>query len=114
MKSLSNPRNSILSKKRVALINRENKLLSDLEGSTTVLNKSLNKTLKRSLLVGGSLVAGYTVYKILRGKEKPSKKDKKSVDRMTHKNKSMSPVLSFIIKNGLALLVETLKNKMIK
>ncbi len=114
MKSLSDQRNSILSKKRAALINRENKFLSEIEGSTTALNHSLNKTLKRSLLIGGSLVAGYAVYKIISGKEKPSKKGKKSVEKLSYKKKSMNPVLSFVIKNGLALLVDTLKNKVIK
>ncbi|MEQ6122078.1 hypothetical protein [Reichenbachiella sp. MALMAid0571] len=111
---MSDQGSSILSKKRQALINKENRLLSEIEGSTTALNKSLNKTLKRSLLVGGALVAGYAVFKIISGKEKPLKKDKKSVEKLTHKTKSMNPVLAFLIKNSLALLIDSLKNKMIK
>jgi len=111
---MNDQRNSILSKKREALIKRESKLLSEIEGSTSALNKSLNKTLKRSLLVVGGLVAGYAVYKVLSSKEKPTKKGKKSDEKLAYKKSSMNPVVSFVIKNALSLLVDTLKNKMIK
>jgi len=108
---VSNLKNSILTKKRELLTQKESALLEEIENKTSELNSLLNKTLKTSLYIGGGLMAGYAVYKFLSNDKIESEKTKSEVKENTSTRRIFRPILSIIAEKGLSFLVDSLKNK---
>ncbi|MFT7034280.1 MAG: hypothetical protein ACJA2S_002793 [Cyclobacteriaceae bacterium] len=106
---MSDLKNSILTKKRELLTQKESSLLEEIENQTSELNEALNKTLKKSIYIGGGLVAGYVVYRLLSNDKKENEKGKPPVKKNTSKNRILKPILSLIAEKGLSILMHSLK-----
>lgn len=106
---MSDLKNSILTKKRELLTQQENLLLEKIESQTSELNQSLNKTLKKSIYIGGGLMAGYVVYRLLSNDKKENKKAKTAIKKNSAKSRIFKPILSLLAEKGLSLLVHSLK-----
>ncbi|MDP4679223.1 MAG: hypothetical protein NWS46_02530 [Cyclobacteriaceae bacterium] len=112
---MSVPKNSILNKKRDQLTAKESDFLEEIETKTSELNSILNKTLKRTLYVGGGLLAGYAVYKLLARNTKKIKLSNPEIkNNNTPKRTVFNPILSIVVEKGLSLLVDSLKSRIKK
>ncbi|MEQ9285798.1 MAG: hypothetical protein RIG77_02745 [Cyclobacteriaceae bacterium] len=102
----------MLAKKRAGLTKKESQLLHEIEDSTTQLEHSLNKTLKATLLIGGGLLAGYAVYRAISGeKKKTNKTGGNKKQKVAEAKQQSNPILSFLLKNGLPLLIDVIKRR---
>lgn len=108
---MGDSRVSILTKKRELLTQKEGELLDEIENKTAELNGALNKTLKTSLFVGGGLVAGYTIYRLLSNDEEKPKKNKSVAKKNNLKRRIFRPILTLVAEKGLSILMDSLKNK---
>ena len=110
---MSDLKNSILTKQRELLTQKESSLLEEIENQTSELNEALNETLKKSIYIGGSLIAGYVVYRLLSNDKKESKKESKKlkppVKKSNTKSRILKPILSLLAEKGLSILMHSLK-----
>ncbi|MFY0651042.1 MAG: hypothetical protein JXQ96_03375 [Cyclobacteriaceae bacterium] len=107
----------VITNKRQELSKKEGRLLTEIEGSTTELNQSINKALQVTMLVGGGLLIGYTAYKVMSGDSGKSSKKKEKKQGMTQvkaQSSAMNPIVAFAIERGIAFLIDRLKNKLVK
>ncbi len=98
--------------KRAELTQQEQKLVAELENKSRELEAVIQTLLKKSLYIGGGLAAGYTLYKLLASSSDSAKKlPKKKTKTLTTKASAPNAILSFVLKHGLPLLIDVLKNK---
>lgn len=110
MKKMSEKTASLLARKRAGLTRKESQLLHEIEDGTALLEHKLNKTLKAGLLIGGGLLAGYAVYKAISGEKKKPNKERRTKKEQEAKQPT-NPVISFVLKNGLPLLIDVIKSR---
>lgn len=106
---MSDLKNSILTKQRELLTQKESSLLEEIEHQTSELNETLNKTLKKSLFISGGLIAGYVVYRLISNDKKESTKAKPTVKKTNTKRRILKPILSLLAEKGLSILMHSLK-----
>ena len=95
-----------IDKKRAALLEKEQNLLSSIDHQSDELEEKLAKTLKTSAIVGLSVLAGYLVYRIISPEdEKPKKKKQKEPTKKSGPSELSKNIVSTIVKNSLPLVL---------
>ena len=93
-------------KNRVALEQEEKRLMEVIDQQSVLLEQKVAKTVKTGLIVGASLVAGYTIYSLLfgGGGEKRIKSTKNASLKIINNPLAIS-LLQSVIKKSIELLV---------
>ena len=93
--------------KRADLIKEENRLMTELDQQSDILEQKAEKIIKTSLIVGASILAGYTIYSLLLGDSENKKEEKKSkqVQSGTMNNPMFKNILQSAVKKGIEILL---------
>ena len=112
---MSDESKSVLVKKRQLLTKREERLLAEIESGSAELNDTANKVLKSALIVGGSLMAVYLLYRVLSSDEGNLKKKKKvKMAESTGEARWLKPLVTGLLSKGAAILFEQVKKQLLK
>jgi hypothetical protein len=99
--------------KRAHLIKEENRLMTEIDQQSDVLEQKAEKIIKTSLIVGASILAGYTIYGLLSDDSGKNKKEKKTkqVQSGTMNNPLFKNILQAVLKKGMEILLSEKQKK---
>jgi hypothetical protein len=99
--------------KRAYLIKEENRLMTEIDQQSDVLEQKAEKIIKTSLIVGASILAGYTIYSLLSGdsRKKGETKKPKQVQSRTMNNPLFKNIFQSAVKKGIEILLSEKQKK---
>lgn len=99
--------------KRADLVKEENRLMTEIDQQSDVLEQKTEKIIKTSLIVGASILAGYTIYSLLSGDsgKKGKVKKPKQVQSGTMNNPMFKNLFQSAIKKGIEILLSEKQKK---